>query len=149
MKKFERITNFVDSGVQGALVKRILMHWISFFAITAVCFVMLHSLLGNPDIPFMERISSTVSEFSLLGILMLATLPAFVLDTIRFSNRFVGPIMRLRRAMRELLDKGHTDPLKFRGEDFWKEVADDFNQVMARIPNPKASEQDVNVEVHV
>lgn len=141
MKKFERKINFVDSSVQGALVKRIMIHWLSFFAVTALSFVMLQSLLGNPDVPLTQRISQKVAEFSLLGILMLAILPAFCLDTIRFSNRFVGPILRLRRALNEVNQTGDCDPIKFRDDDFWKEMAHEFNGVVDQLRSAKAQAQ--------
>ncbi|MEZ6094878.1 MAG: hypothetical protein R3C03_11700 [Pirellulaceae bacterium] len=150
MKKFERKTNYIDSSVQGSLVKRIMIHWLAFFGITAASFVTLHAFLGNPDLPLTERIAQTISEFSLIGLLMLATLPAFALDTIRFSNRFVGPMMRLRRAMRELNTGENFQPLKFRGDDFWQDVANEFNTLAERLngqSQPKSEESAETADV--
>ena len=53
-----------------------------------------------------------------------------MLDTIRLSNRFAGPVSRLRNAMRKVADGGSYEPLKFRGNDFWTELADDYNRFM-------------------
>ncbi len=145
MKKFERKLNYIDGSVQGSLVRRIMLHWLSFLAIASFSFILLQALLGNPDLPLTDRIAKTVSEFALLGVLMLAILPAFVLDTIRFSNRFVGPIARLRRAFRELNEFGHCEPIKFRGNDFWQEVADEFNSIAARVHEPAVTNKDQNV----
>ncbi len=65
----------------------------------------------------------------LIGLIMVALFPAFALDTIRFSNRFVGPIARLRRHMRELAAGEKVSSLAFRDNDFWADVADEFNTV--------------------
>jgi len=63
---------------------------------------------------------------------MLALFPAFMLDTIRFSNRFVGPIARVRRHLRQL-GEGNTERCSFRDNDFWSELANEFNSVAERV----------------
>ena len=72
--------------------------------------------------------SQELGEFTFLGIVMLCLLPAFMLDTIRFSNRFVGPIARVRRHLRQLAT-GNTEKCFFRGDDFWSELAEEYNAV--------------------
>ncbi len=144
MAKFERKKNYVDSGVQGGLVMRIMCHWLCFFGITAFLFIVLKTMLGDPDVTMPQRLSLAVSEFSLLGIIILAILPAFALDTIRFSNRFVGPVVRLRRALRELGDSGNTEPIQFRDNDFWQEIAADVNRVIVRVKAAKQPEPETN-----
>ncbi|MBX3418613.1 MAG: hypothetical protein KF851_13495 [Pirellulaceae bacterium] len=133
MNKLERKTNFVDSNVQGSLILRICLHWLGFLILTGSCFIFLQALLADPQIPFWERMQKTTTEFALLGVLMLAILPAFMLDSVRFSNRFVGPIFRLRRALRELKEHGHCETIKFRDHDFWQEIAEDFNAVANQV----------------
>ena len=144
MAKFERKKNYVDSGVQGGLVMRIMGHWLCFFGVTAFLFVVLKTMLGDPDTSMPERLSRAVSEYSLLGIIILAILPAFALDTIRFSNRFVGPVVRLRRALRELGDNGATETIQFRDNDFWQEIAADVNRVIERVQAAKKAETETN-----
>jgi len=63
-----------------------------------------------------------------VAIVMFAFFPVFVLDTIRFSNRFVGPVTRLRRNLRDL-KSGQVETLKFRGHDFWNEMANEYNEL--------------------
>jgi signal transduction histidine kinase len=65
-------------------------------------------------------------------------LPLVIFDIIRFSNRFVGPILRLRRSMRQLARGEHVEPIKFRGTDFWQDFADEFNAVLARVQDRTA-----------
>ena len=90
-------------------------------------------LLGDPNKTITERITQPGSGLILVGVIMLALFPAFALDTIRFSNRFVGPIARLRRFMRELSEGKEIGTLAFRDNDFWADVADEFNSVTARV----------------
>ena len=128
-----RKQNYVDKSVQGGLVRRVLIHWVYFFGVTAFAFIVLQTLLGDPAVSILERMQDVVREYALLGILTLMLLPAFMLDTIRFSNRFVGPIVRLRRGLRELGETGTTDELRFRETDFWIEVAGEFNRCRSLI----------------
>lgn len=128
MSRKKRKQNFIDNHVQGALLRRIFSHWLMFFGVTAFAIVLLQTLLGDPALGIMERLQASFGEFTFMAIVMAALLPAFMLDTVRFSNRFVGPIARLRRHLREL-SHGDTSPCMFRGDDFWTDMADEFNKV--------------------
>ena len=124
-----RKKNFVDSTVQGALLRRIVFHWIAFFVVTALAVIMLQALLGDPGMSLGERVKMQIGEFTLIGIVLFCLFPVFLVDTVRFSNRFVGPIGRLRRHLKQLANENNTEHCKFRGNDFWSEAADDFNAV--------------------
>lgn len=137
MSQTQRTQNFVDSHVQGALVKRVLGHWLMFFGVLAIATIGLQSLMGNPAQPLGQRLQSQIGEFMFLAVIMLAILPVFVLDTIRFSNRFVGPISRLRKGLRALKE-GNAEPLTFRGLDFWTGMATEFNQVADLVAQQQA-----------
>lgn len=136
MSARKRKKNFIDNNVQGALLKRIFTHWVMFFVVAGFAIVLLKTLLGDSDLSVSERLKYQLGEFTFLAIVMVALFPAFMLDTIRFSNRFVGPTSRLRRHLRQL-SNGDTAKCKFRGEDFWKEMADEFNSVAELVENQK------------
>jgi len=93
----KRKQKYVDTHVQGALLRRILMHWVVFFLVSGMTLALMMALVGDPALGMVERITSQTGMFTLLSLVMLALLPVFMLDTTRFSNRFVGPIGRLRR----------------------------------------------------
>jgi hypothetical protein len=60
-------------------------------------------------------------------------LPLVVIDIIRISHRFAGPLVRMRAAMRSLARNERVAPISFREDDFWLEFAQDFNAVAARL----------------
>lgn len=132
-----RKKNFVDSSVQGALLRRIVIHWLAFFVVTAMAVIMLQALLGDATMTLGERIKMQCSEFTLIGIVLFCLFPVFLLDTIRFSNRFVGPIGRLRRHLKQLGTDQNTEHCKFRGDDFWSEAATEFNTVADLVQSQK------------
>lgn len=121
-----RSQNFVDSPVQGALLRRIFLHWCGFFLVLAAAVISMETLLGDPGQNFADRFWKEANSFKLIAVVMMSLLPAFMLDTIRFSNRFVGPVSRLRRALRELKE-GKAERIQFRGNDFWIEMGNEFN----------------------
>lgn len=136
----QRTTHFVDRSVQGALARRVLVHWILFLVTSVVSVTIMQILLGDPNRSVLDHVSAAASRYALFSIVLLALLPAFILDTVRLSNRFAGPICRLRTAFRQVAQGEPHEPLKFRGKDFWKDVADDYNAMMERLTadHPKA-----------
>jgi hypothetical protein len=63
----------------------------------------------------------------------LILLPMVMIDVVRMSTRFVGPIIRLRGSLRELAETGRCRPVSFREHDYWQDLADDFNRVAQRV----------------
>lgn len=138
--KHARKQNYIDSQVQGALLKRIVLHWFLYFIVAGLAIVLLQAMLGGPQgDPLATRVMQEASEFTLVGLILVCIFPAFLLDTIRFSNRFVGPVGRLRKYLRHLGQEQNTEELSFRGNDFWSEMADEYNLVAELVEN-QASE---------
>jgi len=131
--QIKRARKYVDRNVQGGLLTRMAIHWGVFFFTSAFAYIVIQAIVSPNGTSFLQRIQSSITEFSLLGLLMLTLMPAFLLDVVRFSNRFAGPIVRLRRFMRELGENGEVPPLKFRDDDFWMEIANEFNVCRERI----------------
>jgi nitrogen fixation/metabolism regulation signal transduction histidine kinase len=56
-----------------------------------------------------------------------------MVDSIKLSHRFAGPIYSLRRAIRDIADGKPARKLKFRRHDFWHDLADDYNAMLKRL----------------
>jgi hypothetical protein len=144
MSKTIRKKTYVDPKIQGALVRRILIHWVAFLgAAYAVTFCV--QLLAAPFRPIGEHLQHlwwTQGPFLLVFVLLL---PVFILDTIRLSHRFVGPVYRLRQTIRQIAE-GETPPaLKFRESDFWQDMAQDFNAMVDRLSDRKSDSEEENL----
>ncbi|HMO14094.1 MAG TPA: hypothetical protein PKD64_00475 [Pirellulaceae bacterium] len=129
----KRKQHLIDAKVQGRLIRRVMFHWLIFFAVLMLTIAFFNILLESPEKSLSDRFSDAFRQNFLLGLTMISLLPAFMLDTIRFSNRFVGPVYRLRKAMRELAATGTAAPLKFRDNDFWADAATEFNQIVEKM----------------
>ncbi|MDA7980409.1 MAG: hypothetical protein MPJ50_16750 [Pirellulales bacterium] len=121
---------FVDRSVQGALVRRVLMHWVVFF-ILAFLFLTAWQLLisGDPLNFSSQAIRGIWSNCIPILVTLVVLMPIFVRDTIRLSHRFSGPIVRLRNELRDLADGKVNPPVNFREGDFWQDLAGEFNRV--------------------
>ena len=146
MARIQRKQNFVDKHVQGALLRRIFLHWLVFFFVVTMSVVMLQAMLGDPAQSLTTRLRHEMGEFIFMGVILLALFPAFMLDTIRFSNRFVGPIARLRRHLRQL-GSGDTDRCQFRENDYWAEMAGEFNEVAVLVDSQREQLQTQESEI--
>jgi hypothetical protein len=124
---------FVDSPVQGALVRRIILHWGIFFVLVSMTIFAAEWFLGGVQLGFVQQLGEVWSKYAFFFLLMLFILPTFVYDTVKVSHRFAGPITRLKGALKSLADGEPVPTLKFREDDYWSELAADFNRIAARV----------------
>lgn len=129
---------FIDKTVQGAIVKRIILHWAVFFLLSGLSVFTIEYFLGRSQLSFAELIGVVTTKYAFFFLIMLAILPSFIYDTMKISNRFAGPILRLRTSLKLLADNGHAAEIKFREKDFWSELSADFNRVVQRVGQPKS-----------
>lgn len=139
----ERKKTYVDPKVQGALVRRLVIHWVTFLAVaSAVAFCL--QVLSNPFRSITDHAWHMWWTHGPFILVMVFMLPIFVLDTIKLSHRFVGPIYRLRQSIRGMADGEPVKPLKFRDFDFWQGLAEDFNRMIERLTNRDSSGTDLD-----
>ena len=125
----QRKSNYVDASEQGSLLRRIVYHWVIFFGVAGLSAILVQALLGDTRVNLSTRIQAAAEEYAFFVLVVFAIFPAFLLDTIRFSNRFVGPMVRLRRKLHELGTEGETSSMNLRDDDFWSEICSEFNTV--------------------
>lgn len=119
---------FVDREVQSALARRIAMHWLVFVIVTFVLIGFLQVCVETPSLLPSVILKTFLANNAMALLVSFALLPVFVYDLIQVSNRFAGPMMRLRSALADLASGKQIKPLNFREGDFWGEVASDFNK---------------------
>lgn len=126
----KRSRTLVDTEVQGGLIRRVAIHWVVFFICNSIALVFWVRLFEQPDGQWSDTVGDTVRRFLPFFVVTVALIPAFVWDTLKLSHRFAGPITRLRNALKDLKDGRSIAPLKFRENDFWQEIAANFNEAM-------------------
>lgn len=131
-KKTIRTHLFVDAKVQGALIGRVVMYWVACL-ITIALMLLCWRIITGPARIFYTHFSDMWFFYGPAAVASFLLLPVVIVDIIRISNRFVGPLLRLRRSMRALAHGEEVEPIEFRDNDFWRDFADEFNAVRARI----------------
>ena len=115
MKPRFRRKYFVDRGVQGALIKRLVLQWLMFFAISFTVLPIWQLMLSGEFLgSFSETMLNMWVQSAPVFVILLALLPLFVWDTITLSNRFAGPMYRFHGTLRRLAQGEDVQPLKFR-----------------------------------
>jgi hypothetical protein len=122
----------VDPEVQGGILRKITFHWIVFFTCNALALMIWIRLFEQPDADWGQTLGQTLQRFLPFFVITMALIPAFVWDTLKLTNRFAGPILRLRAALSDAGAGRAVTPLSFRNDDFWQELAQNFNVLLER-----------------
>ncbi len=122
----------VDPAVQWSIAGRIIGHW----AMLLLCLVTINMMVGlltaAGQTSFVEGLKTAAMSQTRTLVVMFLLVPLFLRDTLKLSNRFAGPMYRLRVALKSMSGGEIPAPIKFRTGDFWLEAADDFNIVLAK-----------------
>ena len=134
MSTCRRSRIFIDREVQGALMMRVASYWL-FCLLSIVLMVICWNVVTGPPKRFVVLFFEIYQRYTPALAASLILLPIVMIDVVRMSNRFVGPVVRLRGALSELAETGQTRPVTFRDNDYWQELAVDFNRVAERAQN--------------
>ena len=86
---------------------------------------------------FLNNIVEVAREHSPVFLIMLAFLPLAIYDSIKLSHKFAGPIYRLRKDLARL-QQGEDVQFSFRKDDFWTDIPDSMNSLVAKIDDLEA-----------
>jgi hypothetical protein len=138
---------FVDPKVQGALVGHVVLYWV-IWAVTISLMLLCWQIVTGPARLFYTHLDDMWFHYGPALVASFLLLPLVIIDIVRLSNRFTGPMLRLRRCMRQLARGEAVEPIHFRDGDFWQEFAQEFNEVLAKVqqnqktgPEPKTQEE--------
>jgi hypothetical protein len=127
---------YVDKDVQRALILQLFRHWLMFVGILTGLLLALEALSAGPQPSPLNYFRLMWNHYAPLYLLIAALFPVFAYDSIKLSHRFVGPIIRLRRAMRQAVAGEPVERVQFRKHDFWHDMAVTFNELVAKLPQP-------------
>ena len=145
MSKRARI--LVDPTVQWAIARRVLLHWCMLLFCIITISVMARVLVSAGDMPFSQSLREAFSAQGPLLFVMFILMPVFLRDTLKMSNRFAGPMYRLRTVLSEMANGGDGGRIKFRDGDFWLQAATDFNTVYDQMESLKTRNAELEAEL--
>jgi hypothetical protein len=132
MAKTKRKKRFVDSQVQCGILFRLFGYWALCMLFITLPLAICRTLL-QPEFLFMTHMGLVWKLHWPILLALAFLLPFGAYDILKFSNRFAGPIFRLRRELKEFAKTGSMRCIKFRDQDFWRDLADGVNLLTSRI----------------
>lgn len=143
MVKHPRKRLFVDRKVQGALVMQVVRYWLlALLTVGGLMFLGwvcmgsgLNGVVTNSD--SLKEIMPLISIGVVASAMVMLVLVA---DLIRVSNRFAGPLVRLNKQIQESLETGELKPVSFRENDYWQELAENYNHLIEQVEAASSSD---------
>jgi hypothetical protein len=132
MAKSRRQQILVDQKVQGALMLRAIMYW-CFCMLSVLMMLMCWAMYQGPPRPFLALAQDILTNYVPALAASIILLPLVLVDMIRTSNRFCGPVYNLRGVMVRLAQGESVEPVRFRQRDHWADMADAFNKILDRL----------------
>lgn len=127
MKRRRRL--LVDVEVQGAILTRVAVYWAFcvLFIMTPIVVIKLLSQFGT-GISLLAILGDVWSEYWLSFAFALILLPMALMDALKLSHGFLGPMMRLRKELAMHAKRNDIEFPKFRDSDFWNKLAIDVDR---------------------
>ena len=127
MKRRRRL--LVDVEIQGAILKRVAVYWAFcvLFIMTPIVVIKVLSQFGS-GAGLLAILGDLWREYWLSLAFALLLLPMALLDSLRLSHGFVGPLVRLRKELALQAKRTDLEFPKFRDSDFWNSLAIDVDR---------------------
>ncbi|MFN5319944.1 MAG: hypothetical protein ACK493_02260 [Planctomycetota bacterium] len=118
----------LDPAVRGEVARQCFYYWIAYLSATVVFLSTWIGLIDQPQsfASFCQRLNTLALPALVSSTLLL---PLVFFHSIRFGNRFSGPLYRIRKTL-TALSRGETvDHLELRKDDYWQEFAGDIERI--------------------
>jgi hypothetical protein len=130
--KFKRSQLLADLPVQGSIIAWMVFYWgASLLMLFGLLFFW--TLLTGPARMSWMTVDHVWFKYGAVFVAAALLLPLIVWDMLKLTNRFAGPVRRLRNYLHQLAEGKPVPPLHFRKGDYWHDLANDFNRVVERI----------------
>lgn len=124
----ERKRVWIDT-FQTRSVRRILAYLVIYLFVLGNLLFIWRLLNEGPGDP-LEQYFRSFADHAPAVVCLVVLMPILAWDTVKFSHRLVGPVVRFRRAMQEIAEGQPIRPIKLREGDFLTEMRDDFNRML-------------------
>ena len=141
MNKSKRTNLLPNPKLQGALLLRVALYWLaSVFVMLLLSYV--QAILASGEAPFSVSLNRTIEMFGPALISSFLILPFLLIDAVRFSVRFTGPLKRLTNEVHRMASGQDPAQINFREQDYFHELAAPINAVAAELKRLRTLERD-------
>ena len=135
-----------DETVQGELIFRAVIYWFGGLALVEAM-IFAWNLYTASGQPWAEVVGNVISASTPVVFAAAILLPLILLDVLRVSSRFVGPIQQVRHTLRLLSAGDASRRVYLRRHDFWQELAHYTNLIAYRMEaEEEEPEDDIDYE---
>ena len=120
---------FIDPSVQKDLMMRFVYYWASAMLFLTLPIAIIRSV-ASPEQSFVQHLLNAFATHWPILVSLSLMLPLAARDMLKFSNRFAGPIYRLRRELNRFSETEEIGEVEFRQGDKWRDVADGINELV-------------------
>jgi signal transduction histidine kinase len=114
------------------MMLRLIAYWVA-----SVMFITLplafFRTFAHPDCLFTDHLLAVWREHWTVFATATTLLPFVLFDFLKFSNRFVGPIHRMRQELNRFSQGERMRKITFREQDFWTDLSVGLNKMTQRI----------------
>ena len=121
-------------------MRQLIVHWCLACGLVFLYLLSLQAFSNGFAWGLEQNLAAIRQQYGLLGAVMFVISPVFIFDSIKLSNRFVGPMISFRSSLRKLASGDEAPPLTFRRGDFWRELTDDFNRIATELAELRAEQ---------
>jgi len=118
------------------------LHWFYHSSLTIFFLLILELLLGGILKPWGETWQAIWPIAAAVYFSMLLLLPIYILDSFKLSNRLVGPVGRIRNALRDLAEGKPYRTVELRTKDFWPEMGQELDAAVEALTTRRTIEED-------
>ena len=134
---------FIDRPIQTALLLRATLYWAVCLLVQVLMIAFFAVVTSSPD-TFYANLDELWAHLRLSLVAAALVLPLLLIDIVKLSHRWVGPVFRLRTSLQALSRGEPVTPIRFREGDFWQELAGDFNVISAELAQYRAQNEAVS-----
>ncbi len=116
-------------GFHTKIFLRIGLYWLLYIVALWNLLFVWRMLVEGPG-NLLEQYGRFLHDFYPPLVLFVAFLPVSAWDAVKHSHRVVGPLVRVRHALRDLTAGQPVRPIKFREGDYLLELRDEFNAML-------------------
>ena len=117
----------IDRKVQGAILKRVFVYWLFCVLFIMTPILIVHAL-RHPELSFSRQLCDIGANYWMSLLLAVLLLPMALMDALRLSHGFIGPMIRLRRQVERLAAQPGIEFSGCRETDFWGQLAVDVGR---------------------
>jgi len=126
----QRKRYLVDRPIQLQIAGRVAIYWGAGMMFVILPLALIRTISGGL---FANNILHVCSDYWPVFAMMLALLPFAIVDSIRFSNKFAGPIYRLRTDLKRYEEGEKIEPIRFREGDCYTDLPDSINALISKV----------------